>query len=83
MSKTWTKSQDAIRAKGKFPRKGMKCVILPTEPYTEEVDGKFGKRKMYVVESKEYGKLYVNEYQFLHITEVFNGDYSSGVTVEF
>lgn len=80
---TWNKSQESIKKKGKFAKKGMITIILPTEPYKESVEGKYGKRDMYVVESKEYGKLYVNDFQFLHICDVFAGNFSTPITVEF
>lgn len=67
----------------KFLKKGtMITVVLATEPARATVDGKFGKRAMYIIETKEFGKVYVSNTQLLHIADVAKGDFKGNLTVE-
>lgn len=80
---TWEKRRKEILETPKFLAKGTKVIIFPkTVPHPIEVEGRFGKRPMYVVESKEYGLIYVSPLQLVKIVEAFDGNFESGMTVE-
>lgn len=50
--------------------------------YHPKVAGKFGERPMYIVETKEYGKIFISPIQLLHIQNVAKGDFKGRMTVE-
>lgn len=80
---SWKASADKEFEKPKFLKKGtMVTIVFATEPTRTQVDGKFGKREMYIVETKEYGKVYVSPIQLLHIADVAKEDFKSNMTVE-
>jgi hypothetical protein len=77
----WKNSSDQIKSTPKFIRKGLTVLVYPTEYSKTTVKGKWGDREVYIVETKEYGKIYVSPLQFVKISDMFNEDYSSAVTV--
>lgn len=79
---TWNKRANKERETPKFLQKGTKVLVLPTEPTEALVEGKFGKQRMYIIQTKEYGAVYVSAKQFIHIDQVFDSNYNSAVTVE-
>lgn len=81
---TWKQIADKERATPKFVAKGRKLRIDPmVEPTEEMVEGKYGKRRMLIVESVEMGRVYVTPAKFCEIAANFNNDWESKVTVEF
>lgn len=79
----WEKASTAVLTSPKFLKRGSKVIVLPqTVPKEVEVEGRYGKHKMFIVETRDYGLIYVSKLQLVKIVEAFNGDYSSGVTVE-
>lgn len=79
----WEKTAKQILDTPKFLKRGTKVIVLPNTPPREvEVEGRFGKRKVYIVETKCYGFIYVTPLQLTRIVEAFDGDYSNAVTVE-
>jgi hypothetical protein len=75
-------TQMKLLTTAKFVKQGTKLRVRPQVPKDVEVEGRFGKRKMYIIDTQDFGLVYVTPLQFLHICEVFNGDYSQPVTVE-
>jgi hypothetical protein len=83
IGKVWNSRAQKERLKPKFLKKGtLVTVDAKTAPQSEMVDGKFGKREMWKVETVEYGMIHVSAIQMIHINEVFKGNYSEPVTVE-
>jgi len=79
----WEKQAKDVLTTPKFLSRGTKVLIMPkTIPHPMEVEGRFGKRPVYIVESKEHGLIYVSPLQLVKIVEAFNGNYESAVTVE-
>jgi hypothetical protein len=76
---TWDEAAK-IRNTPKFVKTGKTIIVEVSPPpeYAPEVDGKFGKRPMYIVVTKEYGKIYVTPLKFMEIAEKFHGDFSKG-----
>jgi len=79
----WEKQAKDVLTTPKFLSRGTKVLIMPkTIPHPMEVEGRFGKRPVYIVESKEHGLIYVSPLQLVKIVETFDGNYESPVTVE-
>lgn len=53
------------------------CINIETAPKTEQVDGKFGMRPMYIVEDSKLGLIYLSKKQFL-IVGMAIGDLTKG-----
>ena len=83
MSQTkWIKTTKDILTTPKFLKRGTKVMIEPDAPIEKEVDGKYGTRTMYMVNTREYGLVFVSALQLVAIAKAFNGDYSSAINVE-
>lgn len=83
MTWKWEKTSKKVLETPKFLKKGTKVLINPkTIPHPIEVEGRYGKRPMYTVESKEHGLIYVSPLQLVKIVKAFDGNYESAVTVE-
>lgn len=79
----WEKASKNVLETPKFLKAGTKVLINPeTIPHPIEVEGRYGKRPVYVVESKEHGLIYVSPLQLVKIVKAFDGNYDSPVTVE-
>jgi hypothetical protein len=80
---SWKATEEKEREKPKFLKQGsMVTVDLSKEPIQANVDGKFGKREMYIIDTNEYGNVYVSIAQLLHIASVAKGDFKGKMTVE-
>jgi hypothetical protein len=79
----WDKIANKEKAAPKWPPKGKMLIVLPIDPVETMADGKFGKQKAYILETREIGSIYVNPQTLIRIVEMFKGDYSSGITVQF
>lgn len=67
----------------KFVKRGNGITVLPEiEPIKTEVDGRYGKREMYVIETAELGKVYITGIQLVQIDRLLmaRGDYSEPLT---
>ena len=79
---TWEIASNKVLTTPKFVRRGTKVLVRPVDPQEIEVDGRFGKRQMYIIETVENGLVLVSPMQLVKIARVFNGDFTSAVTVE-
>lgn len=78
----WTKTAEKEKATAKFLKAGTLVVLDPSvAPREEMVEGKFGKRKMFVVQTKDFGAIYLSPTQLMKANDAFNGDYTSALTV--
>ena len=83
IEKTWIGQAEKIRKLAKFIKKGtMIHVDLRVEPSRTTVEGRFGKREMYIVYTSDFGNVYVTPIQFLHICELAKGDFSGVMVAE-
>lgn len=79
----WKSRVEKERNKPKFLKTGTKVKIdFSFEPIEEQVDGKYGKRPMFIIETVEYGTVYVNAKQLMHIADVAKNDFADKMTVE-
>lgn len=79
----WDTTAEKEKNVPKWPPKGKMLIVLPTDPIETMVDGKFGKQKAYILETREIGQIYVNPQTLIRIAEMFKGNYTSGITVQF
>jgi hypothetical protein len=78
----WKERVEKERKTPKFVKAGTMVLVDPkTIPQEIQVEGKFGKRKMFIVDTKDVGLVYVTPLQMMHINDVFNENYSEPVTV--
>jgi len=56
--------------------------VATTNPMKKQVEGRFGPREMYIVETVENGLVFVSPMQLVAIARAFDGKYDSAVTVE-
>lgn len=84
----WPKAGKTERNKPKWIKRGTKVLVdAKVPPKAVKVTGKYGEREVYIIETKEYGQVYVNNMQIIHISQVLEdvfGDkpYNEFVTVE-
>jgi hypothetical protein len=79
---SWKATEEKERDKPKFLKAGNTVTVdLAKEPIRATVDGKFGKREMYIIETVEYGNVYVSPVQLLHIAATAKGDFKGKMTV--
>lgn len=68
----WEEIAEAVRQEIKFLPKNDVVTIYPSPaPFTAEVDGKFGKQIMYVVNT-DIGNVYLNRTQFLKVVAMLS-----------
>jgi len=83
MSQTkWIKASKGVMDTPKFLKRGTKVMVTPDAPIEQEVDGKYGKRKMFIINTKEYGLVFVSQLQLVAIAQTFDGNFESAITVE-
>jgi len=78
----WEKYKKDVLGTPKFLRKGTKILVKPTSPIKKQVEGRYGPRDMYIVETVENGLVFVSPMQLVAIAKAFDGKYESAVTVE-
>lgn len=78
----WEQYRKDILGTPKFLKRGIKILVEPTEPKECTVEGRYGERGMYIVETKEHGLVYISPMQLVKIVDAFAGKYESAVTVE-
>jgi hypothetical protein len=74
----WNAKADSEKTKVKFLPKGKSIIIYPDHvPETQKIDGKFGVREMYILETS-IGKVAFSPVQFIEINEALSmrGDYT-------
>lgn len=80
----WNIVQTNLLNTAKFVKSGLVLMVEPKpEPVSVEEMGKFGKQKMYIVNTREVGLVKLNQWQFLKVCEAFKGNFDSAVTVQF
>lgn len=80
---SWKAIEENEREKPKFLKAGNKVTVdFSKEPIRATVDGKFGKREMYIIDTSEYGNVYVSIVQLLQIASVAKGDFKGKMMVE-
>ena len=78
---TWKQTGTAERDLGKFVRQGTVITVdVTSKPLATTVEGRYGKRRMYIVETKEFGAVYVSPLQAIRIADLI-GDLKSGSVV--
>jgi len=78
----WMKYRNDVLGTPKFLRKGTKVIVETDAPEECEIKGQYGKRKMFIIRTKNYGLIYVSQLQLVAIADAFHEDYSSAITVE-
>lgn len=74
----WQKTGEEQRALAKFLARDIHVTVnLEAAPHPTTVEGKYGKRKMYIIDTKEYGATYVTPLQLIRICELA-GDLKKG-----
>lgn len=73
MKTDWNSIAERERQTAKFLRKGTRVTLLPTAPQETTIEGKYGKRRMFIVDTVEFGLVYVSPVQFLAISQVYSG----------
>jgi len=79
---TWETYRKDVLGTPKFLRKGTKVLVKPTPPRKVKVEGRYGDRDMFIIETVDYGLIYISQLQLVQIADSFNGKYESAVTVE-
>ena len=70
IEETWKETQTEIFQKAKFLKQGTSVrVVAATLPKEVTIEGKYGKRPMYIIETMEYGLVYVSPLQMAKIVE--------------
>lgn len=79
----WTKARDEILTTPKFLKRGTLVIVdAQTQPFQMEVEGHYGKRQMYVINTCDKGLIFVSATTFVHIVdELIRHDYEN-TTVE-
>jgi hypothetical protein len=68
----------------KFLKAGTLVMVDPkVAPQQQQVEGKFGKRAMWIIQTKDYGLVYITPVQMIKLGEVLetNDNYNDIVTV--
>lgn len=81
---SWKSRADKERATPKFLKAGTFITIdFDVDlTYNPKVAGNFGDRPMYIIETKEFGKVFITPRQLIHIQDVAKGDFKGKMTVE-
>lgn len=81
---SWKQRADKERETAKFLKAGTIITVDFDKDltYNPKVRGKFGDRPMYIIETKEYGLVFISPIQLLHIQDVAKGDFKGKMTVE-
>jgi len=79
---TWEIASIKVLMTPKFVKRGTKVLVRPVDPQETEVDSRFGKRQMYIIETVEHGLVLVSPMQLVKIARAFDGSFESAVTVE-
>lgn len=84
VSTTWIKMASNVLETAKFVRAGTKIDVIPSVvPMETTVEGRYGKRKMFVINTENYGYIYVTGLQLVKVAEALQKhDFKEVVTVE-
>lgn len=79
----WRETAKKELETAKYLKKGTKVIVdAKIVPRETTVEGRYGKRKMYIVNTMDYGLIYVSQIQLVHIADVLEGSKFHNVTVE-
>lgn len=79
----WSSIAKKEKDTAKFLRKGTVIMVDPNyTPVKTTVAGRFGERDMYIVNTLEYGLIFVSPIQLMHIVDVAKDDFGSPFSVE-
>lgn len=79
----WETASTKVLETPKFLKQGTKVIVNATVmPRKTEVEGRYGKREVYIIDTSDYGLVYVNGLQLVHIVEVLQTAKFENVTVE-
>lgn len=81
---SWKSKADKERETPKFLKaKTMITVDFDEDlAYNPKVAGKYGERPMYIIQTVEYGKIYITPIQLLNIQDLAKGDFKGKMSVE-
>jgi len=82
---TWKKKHLKERETPKYVKAGTRLTFNPLgrEPEEVEVEGNYGKRRMFIVECEELGLVYVSPTQFIKISEALAAfEFANTTTLE-
>lgn len=79
----WIKTKEQILTTAKWIKRGTKVIVVAgSEPKETTVEGQFGKRSVYMIETRNYGLIYVNPLQLIEIVQALEMAEFQNVTVE-
>jgi len=81
--KEWAEITDKERSEPKFLARGTKVMVNGKVAPIESVStGRYGQRKVYILMTQDYGRIFVSPTQLIKISEAFNGKFDDVLTVE-
>lgn len=66
---TWKTTSDGILETPKFLKRGTHVTVKPTPPEETEIEGNYGKRTVYIIDTTEFGLIYVAPLQVVKIAK--------------
>ena len=83
MSEKWKTRAKKEFETPKWLKRGTKVIVEASyAPTDTQIEGQYGKRKVYVIKVKEFGLIYISSVQFLHVCEILEQANFENVTVE-
>lgn len=79
----WKATSEQVMQTAKWLKKGtLVTVDASFAPLLSTIDGQYGKRQVYMINTREYGLIYVSPLQLVRIADQLEESHFKNVTVE-
>lgn len=79
----WMKTQKEILATPKWLKRETKVIVIASaEPVKRSIEGRYGPREVYMVDTVDYGLIYVSPLQLVKIVDALRRSEYKNTTVE-